>query len=129
MRMPEKTPKNQVLMYHDMPFHFAIISTKQLYLLFVPGDSLVDVQIEMLLDDVPEDGVLLLRHELALVSQLGVGVAAHPHRELRRPEVLHQLGPLHVLSFGDVRQLLDVLLVERLLLGTELFDVGLKKAY
>ena len=90
-----------------------------------PGDAFVDVQVKMLLDDIPENGMLLLGQVLSLLPQLRVSVTAHPHGELRGPEVLHQLAASHVLSLGDVGQLLGVLLVERLLLRPKLFDVGL----
>ena len=48
-----------------------------------PGDAFVDVQVQMLLDDIPEHGMLLLGQVLSLLPQLRVSVTAHPHGELR----------------------------------------------
>ena len=62
------------------------------------------------LNDVPQYGVLSLRKELLLLSQLAVSVPRHPDRKLRRLEVLHQLAAYHVLPLRDVRQFLNVLL-------------------
>ena len=57
-----------------------------------------------------------------LSPELCVGIPGHPHRELARVEVVHQLVALHVLLPGDKGQLLDVLLIVGLLPTAKLLD-------
>ncbi len=45
------------------------------------------------------------------LPELGVGVAGHPHRELARIEVVHELVALHVLLPRHKGEPLDVVLV------------------
>ena len=59
--------------------------------------------------------MFLLGQVLLLLPQLGVGVPRHPHCELGGVKVVHQLVSLHVILFGHIRELFDVLLVVALL--------------
>ena len=69
----------------------------------------------MFLDDIPEQSMFLLRQVLLLLPELCVGITGHPHGELGRIEVVHELVAFHVILLYDEGQLLDVILIVRLL--------------